>query len=129
MVEDRKIKALEAAQEFIKYLAALAVGALGFALAGLTPTTRDSTLSVSLLIAAAVLLAGSVFMGILAHGASVSQLDDGQIDLEERHLAWPARGQWILFLAGIVILGAAIFVRDVIRAPQHPVVNEHIFPF
>ncbi len=116
--EDRKQKALESAQEFVKYLVVLSVGALGFVLAMLQPTTRDSTLSVALVTASAVLLAISVFLGILAYGTLISQLYNNEIDLENPYLSRQARWQWILFFAGIIALGAALFVRDVMQSHQ-----------
>jgi hypothetical protein len=129
MPEDRKEKALEAAQEFIRYLAVLGVGALGFALTGLSPTPRDSTLSLTLLVGSAALLAVSVFMGILAHGTLISQLYHGEIDLEDRYLSWQTRGQWVLFLAGIVALGIAIFVRDVVGRYHNLPVHVSTIPY
>lgn len=113
MADQQKQKALQSAQEFTKYLVVLAVGALGFALAMLGPTPRDSILSITLVVISCLLLAISIFLGILAYGTLISQLDQDKIDLEGETLAPQSKGQWILFFAGILVLGVAVVVRDV----------------
>jgi len=115
MADEQKRKALESAQEFVKYLVVLAVGALAFGLALLQPTPRNSIASLTLTVLSAVLLAISVFLGILAYGTLVSQLYNDEIDLESKALLWQSQGQWVLFFAGIVLLGVGLFLRDVLR--------------
>lgn len=114
MADELKQKALESAQEFVKYLVVLGIGALAFALAMLAPTPRNTTSSVTLVVVSCLLLAASVFLGILAYGTLISQLYNGNIDLEGKPLTWQTQGQWLLFFVGIVVLGVALFVRDVL---------------
>jgi hypothetical protein len=109
---EHKQKALESAQEFVKYLVVLSTGVLGFALAML-PAVPQNTISFTTLLAiSSILLAVSIFLGVLAYGTLVSQLYDDKIDFGSRRLTFQAQGQWILFFAGVVVLGAALFVRS-----------------
>lgn len=65
-----------------------------------TKTSRSSSLGIS--------------RGILAYGTLISQLYQGTIDIENKVLTPQTQRQWILFFGGIVVLGGAIFVRNVI---------------
>lgn len=114
MASDQSIKALESAQEFIKYLLVLATGALGFALTVLEPAKGNSAAALVLTVFAVLLLAISVFLGILAYGTLVMQLYNDRVNLVARRLAWQSQGQWVLFFAGVVLLGAGLFLRDVL---------------
>lgn len=110
MADEHKQKAAEAAQEFVKYLVVLSVGGLGFALSRLGTVPGGMRLAKYLAVGSGAILSLSVFFGILAHGALVSQMYNNAIDLEGSPLAAYARTQWILFFAGIVVLGGAILV-------------------
>lgn len=114
MANEQKQKALQSAQDFTKYLVVLAVGAIGFALTRLDPNPRDTATSITVVVLSCLLLAVSIFLGILAYGTLISQLDSDRIDLERNPLAWQAQGQWICFFVGVVFLGVGVFIRDVL---------------
>lgn len=103
-------QAAKAAQDFVKYLVVLAVGGLGFGLARLGAMSQ--AFPKWLIVASAALLAISVFFGILAHGTLVSQIYVDRIDLEASPLSAYARTQWVLFFAGVLALGFAVFVAE-----------------
>ena len=112
MATPNQSDAAKSAQEFVKYLLVLGVGALGFALTSLTATQKDMHCIKFMIMIACGLLGISVFFGILAYGSLVSQVFRDAIDMEANPLRWQAIGQWLLFFAGIVVLGAAILLRE-----------------
>lgn len=120
MATEPQRKAAGSAQDFVKYLVVLAVGALGFVLTMLQSSQQRSCSVLVLALTSAVVLAASIFLGMLAYGTLVSQLYEDKIDLEGSPLTWQARGQWVLFFLGICLLGIAVVLRDVFGAqPSH----------
>jgi hypothetical protein len=111
-------KAAEAAQDFVKYLVVLAVGALGFGLSQLSAMSQAMPLAKWLVVASAAMLAASVFFGILAHGTLVSQIYADKIDLEASPLSAYARTQWMLFFIGVLVLGVAVFITEMLNGTR-----------
>jgi hypothetical protein len=112
MPSENGLEAAKSAQEFVKYLVVLAVGALGFSLASLTATPKCLWLVRGLTVVSSLLLALSVLCGILAYGTLISQIFEDKIDLDLSRLRWQSIPQWISFFLGVVIQGIAILIRE-----------------
>ena len=99
--------ALDKAGEFVKYLAALATGALVFSkdLLG-----KDFTITADtryFILVAWGCLAFSVVAGIFALGRIPMMMHEGTDDLEDKYLEFPLRAQQMLCFLGVLALGGA----------------------
>jgi hypothetical protein len=112
MASENKLEAAKSAQDFVKYLLVLGVGALGFSLSSLSSTDKTLHAVRMLIMAAAGILAFSIFLGILAYGSIVSQIFYDQIDIEASPVRSQSIAQWVLFFVGIALLGFAIIARE-----------------
>jgi hypothetical protein len=100
--------ALDKAGEFVKYLAALATGALVFSkdLLG-----KDFTITADtryFILVAWGCLAFSVVAGIFALGRIPMMMHEGTDDLEDKYLEFPLRAQQMLCFLGVLALGGAL---------------------
>jgi len=105
---DPRQAALDKAGEFVKYLAALATGALVFSkdLLGKDFTIAGDTRY--FILGAWVCLALSVVAGILALARIPMMMRAGSYDLEDKYLAFPLRAQQVLCFLGVLALGGAL---------------------
>jgi hypothetical protein len=100
--------ALSAAADVIKYLTALATGAIVFSAGLLNEKIFLSVWAKWLIFLSWCLLALSVAGGLLAGMRVPIQLSKQNYNLQNKYFEWPIRVQQIAFFCGIVALGAAL---------------------
>lgn len=100
--------ALVAAADVVKYLTALATGAIVFSAGLLSEKILLSGGAKVWMFLSWLLLAVSVAGGLLAGMRVPVQLSKQNYDLEDKYFEWPIRIQQIAFFLGIVALGVAL---------------------
>lgn len=100
--------ALVAAADVVKYLTALATGAIVFSAGLLSEKIFLSGGAKVWIFLSWFLLAVSVAGGLLAGMRVPVQLSKQNYDLEDKYFEWPIRIQQIAFFLGIVALGIAL---------------------
>lgn len=100
--------ALVAAADVVKYLTALATGAIVFSAGLLSEKILISGWSKSWIFLSWVLLSVSVAGGLLGGMRVPVQLSKQNYDLQDKYFEWPIRIQQITFFLGIVALGIAM---------------------
>lgn len=108
--ESERREALLAAQEFTKYLTALATGSLVFSASLLSENVAFTVASKWAFSIGWVMLAVSIAAGLLANSRVVIQLWEGNHTLNDRFLELPGRLQQLSFLAGVVSLGLSLML-------------------
>jgi hypothetical protein len=100
--------ALVAAGEVVKYLTALATGAIVFSAGLLSEKILISGWAKAWIFLSWVLLAISVAGGLLGGMRVPVQLSKQNYNLQDKYFEWPIRIQQITFFLGIVALGIAM---------------------
>lgn len=105
---DSQHAALNKAGEFVKYLAALATGALVFSKDLLGKDFVITSGTRIFILVAWCLLTLSVVAGIFALARIPMMLREGTYDLEDKYLILPLRAQQVLCFLGVLALGGAL---------------------
>jgi hypothetical protein len=110
--------AMDKAGEFVKYLTALATGALVFSADLLKKDFALSSTGHGVLLVAWILLSFAAVGGLVAMARIPMMLARNNFNLEDSHLVPALRGQQICFLFGILALGAALILA-LFAKPTH----------
>lgn len=100
--------ALKTASEFVKYLVALATGAIVFTASFLSKDVTLTCTSKWWLLFAWVALGISIVAGLLSMARCPVMLKEKNYDLNDSHFEWPIRVQQITFFFGMLFLGVAL---------------------
>jgi hypothetical protein len=114
---------LDKAGEFVKYLTALATGALIFSAELLKKDYVVPITARNLILFSWTCLALSALFGLAALARIPMMMTEGTDDLEEGFLKWPLRGQQVFLPLGIVALGIALVLA--LWHPSPSAAEEH----
>lgn len=110
MAEEPEERALQALLDIVKLTLALATGALVFSVGLLQEDVLLSWWSSFLVKCSWVLLGLSILAGTVALHRLPVKISEGELSMDDRYLNLPGKVHHILFILGMAVLGAALFV-------------------
>lgn len=100
--------ALKTASEFVKYLVALATGAIVFTASFLSKDVMLTNEAKWWMLAAWIALGITIVAGLVSMAACPVMLKEKNYDLNDPFFEWPIRLQQVTFFFGMLFLGVAL---------------------